>query len=565
VGKRSRVISELLIFGLVFSLSFPVFTQVASSQSDLGPVISSVSPISATRLQTIVINGSGFGDTPPETSSHGDGSVNTIDNGDTPSMQIRNEATHGGWTAGFQDSTDRNAIGIILENWSDAEIVLGGFGEALSSGQGTWNIAPGDPIRIMVKVSGNVATYNTVVEGSQPNTGNDTAPIISSVSPISTDRLQTITIKGSGFGDVQPQLMDLGDGSVNTIGGGRDLPGSGNTPVIQLHDEVPGYNYWQAGVRDSPHSGACVIGIILVNWSDTEIVLGGFGTALDTYSRWSLNVGDPMRIVVITSGGKTEYKTTVVAGSGIPPDDYPNSTLPTPDLAVSCQSSTKFSDFRVEVGGSLTYNGTGVAGAPILLSYSVSGGNSWNELTQVNTDDNGEFSAVWMLFVTGNYLLKAEWSGNANYTEASTEISFVVAPSDEQNLISVASTSTISSFAFNSTSGQLVFDVSGPSGTTGQVYVYIPKSLVPDVFALQVFLDETPLSYDTESIGDSWLVTFTYSHSTHAVTVNLNNTHSTPINVNGFWQCATYGTIIALSLTVAVLLISKKRKNTSNS
>lgn len=265
------------------------------------------------------------------------------------------------------------------------------------------------------------------------------------------------------------------------------------------------------------------------------------------------------------SGGKAEYKTTVVAGSGIPPDDYPNSTLPTPDLAVSCQSSTKFSDFRVEVGGSLTYNGTGVAGAPILLSYSVSGGNSWNELTQVNTDDNGEFSAVWMLFVTGNYLLKAEWSGNANYTEASTEISFVVAPSDEQNLISVASTSTISSFAFNSTSGQLVFDVSGPSGTTGQVYVYIPKSLVPDVFALQVFLDETPLSYDTESIGDSWLVTFTYSHSTHAVTVNLNNTHSTPINVNGFWQCATYGTIIALSLTVAVLLISKKRKNTSNS
>jgi hypothetical protein len=146
-----------------------------------------------------------------------------------------------------------------------------------------------------------------------------TAPVIDSVSPISTDRLQTIVIKGSGFGDTQPQLMYLEDGSVNTVGGGRDLPGSGNTPVIQVHNDVPGYNYWQAGVRDSPQSGACVIGIILVKWSDTEIVLGGFGAALDSYSRWSLNVGDPMRIVVITSGGKAEYRTTVVAGSEPPP------------------------------------------------------------------------------------------------------------------------------------------------------------------------------------------------------------------------------------------------------
>jgi hypothetical protein len=213
----------------------------------------------------------------------------------------------------------------------------------------------------------------------------------------------------------------------------------------------------------------------------------------------------------------------------------------------------------------LTYNGTGLAGVPILLSYSVSGGNSWNELTQVNTDDNGDFSAVWLLFVTGNYLLRAEWVGNSNYAETSTEISFVVTPSGEQDLISVASTSTISSFAFNSTSGQLFFNVSGPSGTTGHVYVYVPKSLIADVFDIQVFLDGNSLSYNAESTGDSWLVTFTYTHSTHEVAVNLNSTLPTPINVNEFWQWATYGFIIVLSLTVAVLLISKKRKNTVNS
>lgn len=529
--------------------------QGALSQPTSGPVINSVSPISTDRLQTIVVIGSGFGDTPPQTSSHGDGSVNTIDGGDTPSMQIRNEANEGGWTAGFQDSTDRNGIGIILVNWSNTEIVLGGFGGAFSTSYG-WDLEPGDHIRIMVKVSGKIASYSTVVEGGQPKTSTGVAPVISSVSPISTDRLQTIVIKGSGFGDKQPQLMDLGDGSVNTVGGG-------DTPVIKIHND--GWKGWMAGVRDSPKTGWCLIGIILENWSDTEIVLGGFGTALSSYSQYSLNLGDPMRIVVLTSGGRAEYTASAVAGSGTPPNSYPNSTPPTPVLAVYCQSSTTFSDFRVEIIGSLTYNGTGLADIPVLLSYSVNGGNSWNELTLVNTDNNGDFSAIWLLVVTGNYLLKAEWVGNSNYTGTSTEISFSVTPSSEQSIISVASTSTISAFALNSTSGQLAFNVSGPSGTTGHVNVYVPKSLITDIFDLQVFLDGKPLSYNAESTGDSWLVTFTYTHSTHKVTMNLNDTLSTPTNINQFGQWITYGAIIVLSVIVAVLLISRRRKNTINS
>ncbi|HSQ53393.1 MAG TPA: hypothetical protein VLM82_03015, partial [Acidobacteriota bacterium] len=511
---------------------------------------------STNRLQTIVIKGTGFGDIQPELMELGDGSVNTVGGGDTPVIKIRDDGWKG-WGAGVRDSPETGwcIIGIILESWSDTEIVLGGFGTVLfTRSQYSFNV--GDPMRVTVITSGGSAEYRTTaVAGSDTLSPSGEAPVISSVSPISTDRLQTILIKGSGFGDIQPQLMELGDDSVNTVGGGKDLPGLGNTPIIQVHNEVPGYNYWQAGVRDSPQSGACVIGIILVKWSDTEIVLGGFGAALDSFSRWSLNVGDPIRIVVITSGGKTEYKTTVVAGSVTPPDDYPNSTLPIPELAISCQCTPTFSDFRAKISGSLTYNGTGLAGVPILLSYSVSGGNSWEELTLVNTDDNGDFLAQWMLFVTGNYLLKAEWNGNSNISRTNTEISFSVTPSDEQNLISVTSTSTISAFAFNSTSEQVVFNVNGPSGTTGQVHVYVPKSLIADVSNIQVFLDGEQLAYNSELTGDSWLVTFTYTHSTHEVSVNLNNKYSTTTNGNQTDQWTTYGQIIALSGIAAVLLI----------
>jgi hypothetical protein len=560
VGKSSAVIIESLTFCLILVLVFTTFTQVALSQPNSAPVIDSVSPISTDQLQTIVIVGSGFGNTPPQTSSHGDGSVNTIDGGDTPSMQIRNDAKEGGWTAGFQDSTDRNGIGIFLESWSDTEIVLGGFGGAFStSGQGMWNLESGDQIRILVKVSGNVASFNTVVEGSQPDTSNGVAPVISSVSPISTDRLQTIVIEGSGFGDVQPQLMDLGDGSVNTVGGG-------DTPIIRIYND--GWKGWMAGVRDSLKTGWCLIGIILESWTDTEIVLGGFGTALTSYDQYSLNVGDPMRVVVVTSGGRTEYRTNAIAGSDTLQGLDSISALPTPILSVSCQSSTTFSDFRAEISGSLTYNGTGLAGVPVLLSYSVNGGNSWTALTLVNTDDNGDFTAVWLLVVTGNYLLKAEWGGNSSYAETSTEISFSVTSSPEQNVISVASTSTISAFAFNSTSRQLTFNVTGPSGTTGHTYVYVPKSLITDIFDLQVFLDGNPLDYNAESTGNSWLVTFTYHHSAHEVAMILNDTLSTPTiptNVNQLAQWVTYIVIIALSLTVVILLVSRKKKNTLNS
>src|SRR5208283_1734734 len=93
-------------------------------------------------------------------------------------------------------------------------------------------------------------------------------PVISSVSPITATQLQTITIHGSGFGNIQPQLMNLGDGSMDTVGGGT-------TPVIRIYDEGS-LDSWEAGVQDSPNSGADSIGIKIVSWSDTEIVIGGF-------------------------------------------------------------------------------------------------------------------------------------------------------------------------------------------------------------------------------------------------------------------------------------------------
>ena len=199
----------------------------SSGSTGVPPEISSVSTIADSLSQTITIQGSGFGNVAPQTVSLGDGSVDTIDGGSTPSMQIRDNSLINGWTAGY----DGNGIGVILVSWSDTKIVLGGLGSALSTtGQGEWNLMPGDPIQILVKVSGEVASYSTCVSGSQvktSGTNNGPAPVISSVSPISTAVSQTIVIQGKGFGNIQPQTMSLGDGSIDTVGGG-------STPVIRF-------------------------------------------------------------------------------------------------------------------------------------------------------------------------------------------------------------------------------------------------------------------------------------------------------------------------------------------
>jgi hypothetical protein len=116
----------------------------------------------------------------------------------------------------------------------------------------------------------------------------------------------------------------------------------------------------------------------------------------------------------------------------------------------------------------LAYNGVGLSGAGIQLSYSVTGGATWQDLAYVNTGDNGSFSVMWMPSVSGNYALEATWPGDSVYSSVSSVVNFAVAPFDnqDQNVFSITSNSTLSSLAFDSTTDELSFSVSGPQQGT---------------------------------------------------------------------------------------------------
>jgi hypothetical protein len=574
MNKRKFFVGCFAFFFMVimFSSIFVVFTGAVIDDSLKGPVIDSVSPISAIRLQPIIIRGSGFGDVQPRLMNLSDGSVATLVDGDAPVLRIYDIDGWNSWEAGCEDSqwVPKGLIGVYLVSWSDKEIVLGGFGDSLSvNGEGQWNIKVGDPLIVNVQTSDGMAAYTLNVVDDQPDANSfpvsrKISPIISSVSPILASRLQTIVIRGSGFGDVQPSLLNLGDGSVNTVGGG-------NTPTLRIYNQN-GLQSWQAGVQDNPSSGADAIGVVLVSWNDTEIVLGGFGNAVGTNGEglWDLSPGDPILISVLTVNGSAAYTTTVLStGSEEFPTPNPTMTPPpalaAPELEVSCKTSTGYSNFRVEIFGNLAYNSTGISGVPILLFSSVDGGVSWIQLTIVSTDANGDFLAVWFPIVTGNYLLKAEFSENNGYSAVDSTINFVISPSGDQNVFSVTSNSMISAFAFNSTSEKFDFVVSGDSGTTGYIALYLPKSLLDDLSNLRVFLDGNSISFDTKSLDDSWFVTFHYSHSTHEVTIKMDAEVENSAIKYSDSQWLPYDIVALTIVAVSLLLTIRNFKKTRNS
>jgi hypothetical protein len=131
----------------------------------------------------------------------------------------------------------------------------------------------------------------------------------------------------------------------------------------------------------------------------------------------------------------------------------------------------------------------------------------------------------------------------------------------DQDIFSVESNSTVSALAFNSTSSELSFVVSGPNGTEGYVKATIAKSLVSNAENIKVYLDGNQLDYEVTSNADSWHLSFTYRHSTHQVSINLavNAIGTTLLGIE-YWTLIVVAIIIA-AIGTSLLVYFKKRKH----
>jgi hypothetical protein len=272
--------------------------------------------------------------------------------------------------------------------------------------------------------------------------------------------------------------------------------------------------------------GQAVVGTVTGNeWRNAAIIGSSIANASGYFQATvpipTANAGEHY-LSVEDSQAKIIVKVVVVLTSG----QNPPFTKAPSTIDLSCTSTTTYIGYKVEINGTLSCNRTTISDAPVLLSYSVSGGTSWEDLTLVYTGSDGGFFAVWMPSVSGNYLIKAKWDGNFAINGTSKIVSLASAPYSDQNVFSVTSNSTVSALSFNSATNELSFVVNGTSGTTGFVDVGVAKSLIADIANLRVYLDGSSMNYTVTSTSDTWFLHFNYTHSTHNVMIDLGETVS---------------------------------------
>ncbi len=248
-------------------------------------------------------------------------------------------------------------------------------------------------------------------------------------------------------------------------------------------------------------------------------------------------------------------------------DDFSisSTSLTIPTLTTYCISSMTQSSFKVKINGDLTFNGVPITNVPLLLSYSVTNGNSWQDLTSVHTGSDGSYSALWMLPVTGDYMLRTVYRGNGNYLGTSNIVNFSIEPFNEYSVFSVTSNSTLSELSFNSANKELNFKVSGDPETTGYVSVYIPETVLSDISGLKVYLDSNQIQYTVQPQSEGWLLYIIYHHSTHTFTVDLGSSSANPTTQTSELDIVKTAILVFMGTLAAVVIVAllfyRKDKN----
>ena len=121
----------------------------------------------------------------------------------------------------------------------------------------------------------------------------EASPVVKSLSTVTAEQYQTITIKGTGFGTMAPYTGD-----------------SYYISFFDLRTSPPGWQAGYTGYNDT-------ITLIVNSWTNTKIVLGGFSGAWgESGYDYTLSVGDPIEAQVWNPQsdlGPSNIYSTVVA------------------------------------------------------------------------------------------------------------------------------------------------------------------------------------------------------------------------------------------------------------
>lgn len=291
---------ELSVYG-PNSSGCAYYVSHVSSNISLHPSITSVTSVSATSNQTIVLNGSGFGTAPSAVLAPFAPYVDTQFSIVTPSMSITDYSPNGSarWSGGYLS----DAVGVLIRQWTNTRIIIGGFSPNLgaqSVGNGTYRVEEGDDVQITVYGPNGTGAGDA---GAVVGLFSGYAPNISQVSSINSSGNQTVVIDGTGLGS-SPELAPIG------LSGFVDSEYNLTAPSISIQDlSHHSHAPWAAAFNsDRP-------GVVIVSWSPTQVVLGGFGPGVGSTntSAFELLAGDTILITIFgpNLGGPAYWLATV--------------------------------------------------------------------------------------------------------------------------------------------------------------------------------------------------------------------------------------------------------------
>jgi hypothetical protein len=229
--------------------------------------------------------------------------------------------------------------------------------------------------------------------------------------------------------------------------------------------------------------------------------------------------------------------------------------LPPSAITTSIEPSS-LGGLEVYVNGTLSdQQGNPISDTNLLLYYNIPGLPGWNQLTSTQTDRAGEFSATWFPSATGNFTLKVEWQGDADHAGTFVTENVSMTQGTGQALFVVESNSTLSALSFNSTSKEIQFTASGPSGTTGYVRFVFSKTLMQNLTDFQVYLDGQQVQFTATLEGDTQVLYFQYHHSSHNIAIKLLSSES---QVPEFPPAATLLVFLSFATVFAAAFLRKR-------
>ncbi len=474
--------------------------------------------------------------------------------------------------------------GILVARGSSSEKISFIGGDVSLGGSGSGSVIENTILNPTNLVIGSSATIdnNTIIGRGSANsfeavliTGG--APNISNNLIYGADSQRGIGITGGSptisSNGIMGMIISEGDNagalviSHNTIEGGISLSISGATITNNL---ITGFKYVNFnGDVDS------LFGLIYDSWlgsgigitADYENSLHGVGAVITD----NVITGCMDGISVLQGGTTTIQRNLIV-----------NTTR----NALSVASDAIISDNTIRNN----QEGIVVSNAPTLTVKNNNLENDGNYSFYLYTGNNVDATSNWWGITDTQTIEKGIWDSTFEPYDGTVSINpILTAPNpeaqpnsmtfpsinmpnsggSESNPFHIGTNSTVTDVVFNPENATLSFTISGPSGTSGSTNVTIAKSVMPNGGALKVTMDEKQVSYALADNGDSWNLGFSYTHSTHRVTITDGVTQSqptqtptsTPISAAGEFNIQPIALFLIIALAaVSLIVVGLKRK-----